>query len=309
VTTTISFPALGTTAVLAVTEAGERERAASLLHARLRRVDQACSRFRDDSELVAVNRRAGERVELSVELHGYVRAALDAAFATEGLVDPALGTELRAAGYDRTFVLVAERDGWRVREVARRRGLWREIELDDERRLLRVPRGVELDLGATAKARAADLAAHEIADATGSGTLVSLGGDIALAGAAPEGGWPVLVAERHDAPLDGHGEHVVLLEGGLATSSTLARSWLTDRGRMHHVLDPRTGLPVVGMWRAVTVAAASCFGANVASTAALVLGADAIAWLEQRGVHARLVARTGAVMATDAWPVALECSA
>jgi len=309
VTKTVSFPALGTTAVLAVLDAGAARTAESLLRTRLRSVDRACSRFRSDSELVAANRRAGEAVTLSPELHGFVRAALDAACSTDGLVDPALGAELRAAGYDRTFVLVAERDGWRVREVERPRGLWREIELDDERRRLRAPRGVELDLGATAKARAADLAAHEIAEATGSGTLVALGGDISVAGACPQGGWSVLVAERHDDVLDGPGDRIAVREGGLATSSTSTRSWVTDRGRMHHVLDPRTGLPAVEVWRTVTVAAASCLDANVATTAGLVLGAGALAWLEQRGVHARLVARTGAVFTTHAWPVALECSA
>jgi FAD:protein FMN transferase len=309
VTKTVSFPAIGTTAVLVVADPDAEARATSLLRARLRRVDRACSRFRDDSELVAANRRSGESIELSTELHGFVRAALDAAHSTDGLVDPALGAELRAAGYDRTFVLVAARDGWSFREVERRRGAWREIELDDERRVLRVPRGVELDLGATAKARTADLAAHEIARATGSGALVALGGDVAVAGPSPAGGWPVLVADRHDALLDGPGERIALVEGGLATSSTAARSWLTDRGRMHHVIDPRTGLPAAEVWQTVTVAAASCLDANVASTAALVLGAGARSWLEQRRVHARLVAHTGAVVATRDWPVALECSA
>jgi FAD:protein FMN transferase len=309
VTTTVSFPAFGTTAVLVVADPDAVTAAASLLHRRLRRVDRACSRFRDDSELVAVNRRSGEPVELSAELCGFVRAALDAAHATDGLVDPALGTELRAAGYDRTFVLVAARSGWCVRTIERRPGRWRDIELDDVRRVLHVPRGVELDLGATAKARTADLAAREIAAATGSGTLVSLGGDVAVAGAAPVGGWPVLLADHHGASLDGPGERIALFEGGLATSSTSARSWPTDRGRMHHVIDPRTGVPAAGMWRTVSVAAASCLDANVASTAALVLGADALSWLEQRNVHARLVARSGAVMGTRDWPVALECSA
>jgi thiamine biosynthesis lipoprotein len=309
VTTTISFPAFGTTAVLVVTDPDAQTTAASLLRERLRRVDRACSRFRDDSELAAANRRSGEPIELSAELYGFVRAALDAAHSTDGLVDPALGNELRAAGYDRTFVLVAARDGWTFREVERRCAAWREIELDDDRRLLRVPRGVELDLGATGKARTADLAAREIAGATGSGALVALGGDVAAAGPPPAGGWPVLVAERHDAVLDGPGERIALLEGGLATSSTTARSWTTDRGRMHHVIDPRTGLPAAEVWRTATVAAASCLDANVASTAALVLGAGARSWLEQRRVHARLVAHTGAVVATRDWPVALECAA
>lgn len=308
-TTTISFPAFGTTAVLVLTEPTAEVVATALLAERVRRVDATCSRFRDDSELVAVNERSGDVVELSPELHGFVRAALDAARATDGLVDPSLGAELRAAGYDRTFVLVAERSGWHFRAVARHSGRWRQIELDDERRLMRVPRGVELDLGATAKARTADLAAREIAATTGSGTLVSLGGDIAVAGPAPTGGWPVLVTERHDAALDGPGDRVALIEGGLATSSTSTRTWATDRGQMHHIIDPRTGVSADRMWQTVTVTGASCLDANVASTAALVLGVDALAWLEQRGVHGRLVARTGAVMVTSGWPVALECSA
>lgn len=305
----ISFPAFGTTATLVVTEPAAAGTAASLLRERVRRVDEACSRFRGDSELVAANRRSGDVVELSAELHSFVRVALDAASDSGGLVDPALGAELRAAGYDRTFVLVRQRDGWQVRKVAAHRGLWREIELDDERRLLRVPRGTELDLGATAKARTADLAALEIAEATGAGTLVSLGGDIAVAGQAPPGGWSVLVAERHDADLEGPGERIALIEGGLATSSTTTRTWVTDRGRLHHIIDPRTGVSAESKWRSVTVAAASCLAANIASTAALVLGVDAIAWLEEHRLHARLVARSGAVMATSGWPVALESSA
>ena len=114
----ISFPAFSTTATVVVTEPTAAVTATSLLRERVRRVDQACSRFRDDSELVAANRRSGELVELSAELHAFVRAALDAARTTDGLVDPALGADLRAPGYDRTFVLVAERDGWRFRSKA-----------------------------------------------------------------------------------------------------------------------------------------------------------------------------------------------
>jgi thiamine biosynthesis lipoprotein len=305
----LSFPALGTTAVLVVADPALAAHASLLLRAHIDRVDRACSRFRADSELVAVNRRSGEVVELSADLHGYVRAALDAANATDGLVDPTLGAELRGVGYDRTFALVAARDGWRVREVARRPERWRSVELDDERRLLRVPAGAELDLGATAKARAADLAAREIAACTGGGTLVGLGGDIAVAGEPPTGGWPVLVAERHDATLDGPGERVSLVAGGLATSSITVRRWTTDRGPMHHVLDPRTGMPVDGRWRSVTVAATTCLDANVASTAALVLGDTARPWLERLGVHARLVSLNGTIVATHSWPVDLERAA
>ncbi len=304
-----SFRALGTTAVIVVAEPEALPVGEALLRSYLDRVDATCSRFRDDSELARVNRRAGTVVQLSGELHRFVRAALDAARTTNGLVDPTLGADLRAAGYDRSFVHVEPRGRWRFESRSRASAGWRRAELDDERRQLRVPRGVELDLGSTAKALAADVAASSIAGATGAGTLVALGGDIAVFGEAPAEGWCVLVAERHDVGLDGVGERVVLRSGGLASSSTRVRRWMTDRGEMHHLLDPQTGLPVRSVWHTVSVAAESCLDANIASTAAIVLGDGAPAWLEQRGVHARLVARDGTVATTGGWPVAEERAA
>jgi thiamine biosynthesis lipoprotein len=71
---------------------------------------------------------------------------------------------------------------------------------------------------------------------------------------------------------------------------------------MHHVLDPRTGLPVASTWRTVSVAAASCLDANVASTDAIVRGASAAASLTMRGLAARLVDETGAIVRTPGWP-------
>ena len=170
----------------------------------------------------------------------------------------------------------------------------RQVTLDVERRRLRVPEGVALDLGATAKAFAADRAARLIARAIGGGALVSLGGDIAVAGAAPGSGWRVLVTDAHDSPLDGPGQQVALAVGGLATSSTTERRWPTSHGEMHHLLDPSTGLPALTPWTTVSVAARSCLEANIASTAAILLGDSAPAWLSQRGLPARLVDATAA---------------
>jgi thiamine biosynthesis lipoprotein len=176
------------------------------------------------------------------------------------------------------------------------------VELDDDERLLLVPDGVELDLGATAKAWAADRAAHRIAAAAGTGVLVSLGGDVAVAGAAPNGGWPVRIADDHAAPLESPGPVVAISSGGLATSSTVVRRWPTDEGEAHHILDPRTGRPAVTPWRAVSVAAASCVDANVASTTAIVLGEPALEWLAARELPARVVRRDGSVATVGGWP-------
>ncbi len=299
---TASFPALGTTAVVAVTSPSQLEPAHAVLVAELDQIDRACSRFREDSELVYVNARAGERVELSPTLLAAVRVAVDAASATDGLVDPTLGADMRAAGYDRTFALVEAREGWKVELRHRPRALWRHIELDDESAVLRVPAGVELDLGATAKALAADRAARAIAKAASCGALVSLGGDIAVAGEPPLGGWCVRLADDHAAPLEGAGPLVVINAGGLATSGTSVRRWRTDRGEAHHLLDPRTGLPARTPWRTVSVAAHTCVDANIAATAAIVLGDEAPEWLEQRGLPSRLVATDGAIVSVAGWP-------
>lgn len=303
-----SFGALGTSAVVATADDAAMSEARSLLFRDLDALDRACSRFRPDSELVRACARAGETVEVGPLLADAVAAALDAARRTDGLVDPTLGRELRAAGYDRTFALVQARTRWEI-GARPERARWQEVELDRERGLLRVPRGCELDLGATAKALAADRAAHAIAARTGSGALVALGGDVSVAGPAPAGGWCVLIADDHAAPLHGSGPRVVVQAGGLATSSTAVRRWRTSAGEAHHLLHPATGLPAATPWRTVSVAGPTCLDANVASTAAVILGAGAARWLSERGLAARLAARDGGIVHVGGWPRESEAAA
>ena len=163
-----------------------------------------------------------------------------------------------------------------------------------------MPPGVTLDLGATAKAWTADRCARLVSAAKGVGVLVSLGGDIATAGPAPAGGWRVLVRDRPGEP-----ECTVRLPGGaaLASSSTISRQWLGPEGVLHHILDPRTGLPAPRVWRTVPVAARSCVHANTLSTAAVVRGRAAHGWLARQGAPARLVSQRRQVYATAGWPV------
>ena len=296
-----SFPALGTTAVVAVTDPSALGDARARLALQLAAVDRACSRFRPDSELTRVNVRAGSFVEIGELLFRALRVALEAARMSDGLVDPTLGANMRAAGYDRTFALVRARDRWHLSRPAPR-AAWTQIELDDDRRAVRVPAGTELDLGATAKALAADDAARAIYTETGAGALVSLGGDISVDGPPPAGGWAVLIADDHAAPLTSDGPTVAVSAGGLATSGTSVRRWPTDAGDAHHILDPRTGAPARTIWRTVTVAAASCVDANVAATTAIVLGEDALAWLGERGLPSRAVHLNGSVHVAGGWP-------
>jgi FAD:protein FMN transferase len=295
---TFTFRALGTTAVVAVTDPAERDDAVALVAAELAALDAACSRFRD-SELTRVVRSRGATVHISPLLLETVGAALDAARATGGLVDPTIGRSLRLAGYDATFRVVAARDGDGFRAHFERTPGWQVVELDRFAGTLRVPDGVELDLGATAKAFASDRCAQLAAELCGCSVLVGLGGDIAVAGTPPAAGWPVGIADDHGSVPNAT---VAIREGGVATSSTAVRRWRSGDAVLHHVIDPRTGRPADTCWRTVTVAAATCLGANVASTAALVLGAEGPAWLAERALDARLVSVDGNVTTVGRWP-------
>src|SRR5205807_2063390 len=175
--------------------------------------------------------------------------------------------------------------------------------VDSAAKTVHLPEGVELDLGSTGKALAADLAAHAAHTAMKSGgVLVSLGGDIAVAGDSPEGGWRVLVAEDSAVPPDSDGQVICVGSGGVATSSTTVRRWTRGGTVLHHIIDPKTGLPSSGPWRTVTVVARTCVDANIAATAAIVQGEAAVAWLQARHLPARLVENDGTIHYIGPWP-------
>jgi thiamine biosynthesis lipoprotein len=224
--------------------------------------------------------------------------ALRAASVTGGDLDPTVATSLRAAGYDRD--IAALRSGGVVR--FRRPAGWLQVEFDEANSIVRLEPGVQLDFGATAKALAADLAAEAVATEIDRGVLVSIGGDIAIAGDAPSDGWPVCATDNHAVVDVVAGQTVALRAGGLATSSTTVRRWQRAGAELHHILDPTTGAPVREYWRTASVAAACCVDANIASTTAIIRGQAAPAWLETLGLPSRLVRVDGTVTLVAGWP-------
>ncbi len=297
---TTTFAAIGTTATV-VTAGGDHRAAVRAVQDDLEAVDLACSRFRDDSEVARVNAGPGVDHEASDLFIDVTEAALRAARLTGGLVDPTVGRALRLLGYDRDFAELPA-DGAPVTFVAAPVPGWRTVRVDRSRGTVRVGRGTELDFGSVAKALVADRAAAHAAAASGASVLVSLGGDIAVGGPVREGGWPVAVCENH-ADTPGPADPVVSITGGgLATSSTTVRRWSRGAAQLHHLIDPRSGRPVDSPWRTATTAAASALDANVASTAAILLGGDATEWLSERSIPARLVGRDGSVTTVGGWP-------
>ncbi len=303
--------ALGTTIALRVGEPDALERAESAVRRELDAIDRACSRFREDSELTALNGRAGATTRVSPLLQEALGVALRAAALTDGDVDPTIGRALELAGYDRDFELL-DRDAagephaaaaQRIPRV-RVRSLpgWRAVRLVAQSGSVCLPAGVSLDLGASAKAWAADRAAAAAAKECECGVLVGVGGDIAAHGSAPAGGWEVFVTDDHRDGLSAPGQMVTIRSGGLATSSTAVRRWNQGGRAMHHIIDPSSGEPVRGTWRTVSVAAGSCADANTAATAAIVRAAEAVRWLTLLGLPSRLVGWDGSVTKVAGWP-------
>jgi FAD:protein FMN transferase len=269
--------------------------AVTAVQAWLDTVDRAASHYRDDSELAALHAADGRPTRVGPVLAEALEVALEAARRTDGLVDPTVGAVTLSAPASIPLVT--------------RAGSWRDVvltDVDDTGATVTLPPGVRLDLGATAKAWAADRAAGLALLATGVGVLVSLAGDLAVAGPAPDGGWLVLVTDDHRETVETAGaaaETVSITAGGLATSSTTVRRRATTDGRtVSHVIDPVNWRPVTPVWRTVSVAAPDCVTANTATTAAIVLGDRAEKWLLATGLPTRLVGTDGRVVRLGAWP-------
>jgi FAD:protein FMN transferase len=295
----IRLEAFGTVALVGVTDPARAEAAVGAVRRVIDDFDRACSRFRPDSELSALNASTGTSVRVGPVLLDAVDAALRAARLTGGDVDPTVGEALIALGYDRDFD--------ELPRVVRSRALatipgWRTVQLDRDAGTIRVARGVMLDLGATAKALAADRAAAAARESAGCGVLVSFGGDLAITGEPPTDGWRVRVTDDHRSGADAPGQWISLHSGGLATSSVAVRRWQTESGAAHHLVDPATGGSVDSVWRTVSVCAASCLDANIASTAAIIRGSSAVAWLAGLGLPSRLVQVDGSVRHVAGWP-------
>ncbi len=293
--------AIGTTAVVAVTDPTVADKAARILRDELVALDRACSRFRTDSELWQVHQARGASVKVSALLFDAIEVACAVARRTGGAVDPTVGLALESLGYDRDFEAI----DWHAAELLERPrpapGWWH-IELDARRRTVRVPTGTRLDLGSSAKAFVADRAARRIAETLRRGVLVNVGGDLSMAGEAPDGGWAVGIAADSSSARGDVDQVVAMSEGGIATSSTSVRAWRRAGASLHHIIDPATGESARVYWTLVSASGATCVDANAASTAAVVWGERALAELQTFGSPARLVRYDGRVVTVNGWP-------
>ncbi|MEN9938882.1 MAG: hypothetical protein RLZZ387_5461 [Chloroflexota bacterium] len=258
--------------------------------------ERALSRFQPDSELSQLNGGDAEHVRpISAELTLALGAALEAARWSEGLVVPTVLGALEAAGYGRSFETIALLDGEMESDVVVPD--WRGIYLDAGRRHVRLPAGVRIDLGGTAKGWAADRAVLRLAAA--GPALVDAGGDIAISGPMSDGSlWPIAVADPR-AP-DHELALLLIGQGGVATSGRDQRRWRRGGEWQHHIIDPRTGRPARTDVLSATVVGPSALDAEVAAKVVLLRGAEeGMAWIEERASFAALVVRANGDVLTS----------
>ena len=272
-----AFRAMGTDVELHV-DAETAEEALLAAEQEIRRLEGLLSRFLPDSELSRLNRRGA--LAVGPDLLEVVGAALDARDLTAGRFDPTVHDALVAAGYDRSFELLATRNGAMSRvDVSCGGG----VTVDRSKATIALDPGVKLDLGGIAKGYAVDRALVLLA---GTGpALVDAGGDIAVAGKP----WPVGV-ETSAGTLT-----IELSRGALATSGCDRRRWSVPDGERHHLIDPATGRSAESDLLRVTVAASTAVEAEVLAKALFLAGSaeQAAAEADELEVPTVLVTRDG----------------
>jgi thiamine biosynthesis lipoprotein len=289
----VQFRAMGTDILVVIDAEPQRARKSlAWAHAHFLELERRLSRFRPESELSALNRRAGTSVRVSQPLYDALAAGLRAAHTSNGLVTPTLLREVTAAGYDRSFELLADSSPAPVAKPAiskQSQPIWQQIRMNPERRRVWLPLGAQIDLGGIAKGWAADQIVQRLADIGPS--LVDAGGDIAISGLLHDGTtWPIGVAN----PLQ-PGQLFGVLElgrGGVATSGRDRRHWLRAGVPQHHIIDPRSGQPATTDVLTATVLAGHAQQAEAAAKVVVILGSQAgLAWLDAQPTLAGLVVR------------------
>ena len=295
------FSIWGTSGTLGVTDSSVLVEARAILDEVIRNIDHAANRFRGESELLHVNARSGSGpIPVSAIFLDLLGQSAWAYEETQHACDPTIIDALIANGYDRDFdELVDLGSGPHAMPSPGMDG----IEIDYSNSTITLPPGVHLDFGATAKARASDVAAERIAQECGVGCLVSLGGDMRVEGPSPADGWMVGITQStRPGSADVVDDVVALHSGALASSSSTVRQWKANGEQRHHIIDPSTGMSAQTPFSLVSVVAPTCVEANAFATASIIWGDDAFFALPQRGLPLRALLFDGSVERGGGWP-------
>jgi thiamine biosynthesis lipoprotein len=289
------WPVWNTTLQLVVTSRNRLADARRLVIDQVAAIDAAGNPFCPDSEVRALQQAEGQQVRVSALLAELVTVSLRAAVLSDGDLDPLAGNVLRE--HDRELLRMPPDTG-RVDGRPAAVPDWRRIRRNG--RDLTVPAGALLDLTAMAGAHAVDRCARLIHQRFKVGVRIGIGGDIAVAGQVPDGGWETLMRDSPAGP-GVPGVPVRPHSTKLATSRAVGQRW-PGGGPLRYTFRPDTSRSTLSVWRSVSVAAFPCTYAKTLSMAAMMRGPAAPGWLRGLGVSARLVTANGEVITVGRWP-------
>ncbi len=253
----------------------EVQRLTTLVANEARRVETKFSRYLDSGVVHKINATA-EAVAVDEETARLLDFSGRLFELSEGRFDITSGVLRQVWRFDGSDAVPSPEDVQRIRE----RIGWPRVHWDG--RTIRVPQGMEIDLGGIGKEYAVDHAVAYVREASSVSCLVNFGGDLAISRQRPGGEtWRVGI-EDPDEP--GARRLIRLVRGALATSGDARRFLLKDGVRYGHILDAKTGWPVEGAPRSVTVAASTCTEAGMTATLAMLRGGEAESFLKTEGV-------------------------
>jgi len=246
------------------------------------RIEQKFSRYRDDNIVARINHADGQPVEVDEETARLLDFATQAWRLSGGKFDITSGVLRRIWKFDRGAGIPTTADVQRLLPLVG----WSRVNWNAPRLTL-LP-GMEIDFGGIGKEYAVDQALAIAASITSDPVLVNFGGDLAATGPRRDGS-PWFVGIESISQADGGpraASQVLELRGGaLATSGDTYRFVSQGTDRLPHILDPRTGQPVRGAPRTVTVAAPTCVQAGMCCTLAMLEGSGAESWLQTEQVR------------------------
>lgn len=253
------------------------------------------SRFVSSSDISRLNAAEGASVDVDPTTVALVMEMLAARRLTDGLYDPTILPRLIAEGYDRSRVDPSLRTElpasahWPV-DTAGTTVSGNSITL---------PLGMTLDPGGIGKGFAADVLVTRALELGANGALVEIGGDLRLAGSAPDGeNWHIGIEDPHNPGQ--HCARVNLVDGAVATSSTLTRTWEHEGTTRHHLIDSETGLPMASDVVSVSVIAVSAAIAEVVAKCGFARP-DFLVWAPSLGTAALVVHRDGSIAESENW--------
>lgn len=295
---TLEFRAMNTAIILAAASSGGAGAGLQAARALIDDAERRYSRFLPDSEISLLNRSTGDWHVVSEDLMDMLVRAAALYQETGGLFDPAILPDLKRSGYDKSMDEIrAHGASSSIAARPNTRHTFSDMQLDPDRRRVRMPAGMQIDLGGIAKGWIVDQAATLLAGYSPA-CAVSAGGDIVFKGDSPDGlGWQVRVEDPRDPTAT-----VITLSlgpGAVATSSVVKRAWTQDGVARHHLIDPRTGEPATTDWLSVTALAPEIAAAEVYAKAMLIGGeGEASALVSKRPENTYFIVKADGTLMT-----------